>query len=78
MSPCSSDVKDKSYQTLVRPQIEYNTQVKFGTRAQPPKSIDWEQVQRNAARFVFSDYRRETHVSPLVNKLNWDSGLAAY
>ena len=32
-----------------------------------------EQVQRAAARFVHSDYRRTTHVTPLINNLGWDS-----
>ena len=71
LSPCSSDVKDKSYQTLVRPQIEYASEVWNPCTTTEINRL--EQVQRNAARFVFSDYRRETHVSPLVNKLNWDS-----
>ena len=71
LSPCSSDVKDKSYQTLMRPQIEYASEVWNPCTTTEINRL--EQVQRNAARFVFSDYRREIHVSPLVNKLNWDS-----
>ena len=31
-----------------------------------------EQIQRAAARFVFEDYRRTTHVTPLIEQLDWD------
>ena len=67
LSPCSSDIKDKSSQTLVRPQIEYASEVWNPCTTTEINRLG--QVQR----FVFSDYRRERHVSPLVNQLNWDS-----
>ena len=32
-----------------------------------------ESVQRRAARFVFNDYSRYSHVTPMVQSLGWDS-----
>ena len=70
LSPCHQGVKAKAYQTLVRPQLEYAAQV------WNPYTLDGvnllEQVQRAAARFVFSDYRRTTSVTPLITTLGWD------
>ena len=60
----------RAYQTLVRPQLEYASEVWCPNTATQVKRI--EQVQRSAARFVMSDYRRETHVSQMVQQLNWD------
>ena len=30
-------------------------------------------VQRRAARFVFNDYSRASHVSPMIDRLGWDN-----
>ena len=70
LSPCSKRVKSRAYQTLVRPQLEYASEVWCPNTATQVKRI--EQVQLSAARFVMSDYRRETHVSQMVQQLNWD------
>ena len=32
-----------------------------------------EMVQRRAARFVFNDYSRASHVSPMIDHLGWDN-----
>ncbi len=32
-----------------------------------------EMVQRRAARFVFNDYSRASHVSPIIDRLGWDN-----
>ena len=71
LSPCKQEVKAKAYQTLIRPQLEYASEV------WSPHTLDGvdrlEQVQRAAARFVFGDYRRTTHVTPLITALDWDT-----
>jgi len=71
LSPCSQTVKSTAYKMLVRPQVEYASEVWNPSTLKNCKKI--EQIQRNAARFVFHDYRRQTSVTPLVQKLQWDS-----
>ena len=38
-----------------------------------PKITDFEGIQMNAARFVFSDYRQHTSPSVLIVQLGWSS-----
>ena len=68
---CSKEVKARAYTTLVRPQLEY------ASEAWNPHSTTvvhgLEQIQRAAARFVYSDYRSSTSSSSLVSSLGWDS-----
>jgi hypothetical protein len=71
LSPCSKQVKAKAYETLVRPKVEYASEVWNPNTAQDIEKV--EKIQRNAARFVHADYRRTTHVTPLINELDWDS-----
>ncbi|XP_072025130.1 uncharacterized protein [Amphiura filiformis] len=71
LSACSKEVKAGAYLSLVRPQLEYS-----GEAWNPYTQCDInrvEQVQRQAARFVHADYRRTTPVTPLVQKLQWDT-----
>ena len=71
MKPCNATVKANAYTALVRPQLEY------ATAAWNPyfdNSVNkLEQVQKNAARFVKSDYRRSSSSSNLVAELGWNS-----
>ena len=71
LSACSKEVKSRAYLSLVRPQLEYS-----GEAWSPYTQNDinrLEQVQRQAARFVHSDYRKTTHVTPLLQDLDWDT-----
>ena len=71
LSPCSKEVKSRAYLSLVRPQLEYSEEA-WNPHTQ--KDIyRLEQVQRQAARFVHSDFRRTTEVTPLVQGLEWDT-----
>ena len=68
---CSSEVKSKAYTALVRPQLEY------GSEAWNPHNVTTinglEKIQKTAARFVCSDYRKSTSSESLISSLKWDS-----
>jgi hypothetical protein len=62
---CPRKTKELCYMTLVRPLVEYY-------------SIIWDQfteelemVQRRAARMVFSDNRRTSNLTPMLQHLQW-------
>ncbi len=56
--------------TLVRPQLEYACETWNPNTSTEIKRL--EQLQHSAARFVFPDYRRETHITPMLQQLSWD------
>ena len=68
---CPSHTKAQSYQTLVRPILEY------ASSAWDPytqSSINkLEGVQRRAARFVTGDYRTTSSVSEMISNLGWET-----
>ena len=69
LSKCSCTTKSTAYTTLVRPILEYATEVwdphhKFHIRK-------IEMVQRRAARWVLSDYRFQSSVTAMIDELGW-------
>ena len=71
LSACSADVKARSYLSLVRPQLEYGSEAWNPHANNDVKRL--ENIQRQATRFVFQDFRRTTSVTPLIQQLQWDS-----
>lgn len=68
---CTRGLKDFSYKTFVRTKLEY-THGLWGPHTD--KNISkLESVQKRAAKFVFSDYRRRKSISQLLGCLNWES-----
>ncbi|KAI8512059.1 hypothetical protein Bbelb_111590 [Branchiostoma belcheri] len=67
----SNAAKERAYMALVRPSLEY------GCSVWDPHTKDQvsrvEMVQRRAARFVCSDYRRTSSVSSMLQNLGWQS-----
>ena len=68
---CSKSVKEKLYQTLVRPHLEYASIV-WNPVSKENKNLI-EMVQRRAARFVLGDYDRKSSVSKMYQNLKWDT-----
>ena len=71
LSPCSQNVKSIAYKMLVRPQLEYASEVWNPYTMKCIQKI--EQIQRNSCRFIFHEYCRDTDTSLLINRLNVDS-----
>ena len=64
-------IKEKAYNTLVRPQLEYAASVWDPYTKQKQQQI--EMVQRRAARFVVRNYEREASVTAMLQSLGWRS-----
>lgn len=68
---CPQKVKETGYFSLVRPLVEYCSTIWNPYRVGQVQEI--EMVQRRAARFVMSNYRRDQSVTVMIKSLQWDS-----
>ena len=60
-----------AYNTLVQPHLEYASSVWDPYTDELVETI--EKIQRRAARFVKSDYRRTSSIGAMINELKWTS-----
>ena len=66
---CKPTIKDRLYKAMVKPIIEYAAVV---WAPHTKRDIDMiERTQRQAARFVTSNYSRYTSVTQMLTDLNW-------
>ena len=70
LSSCPKDIKEVSYKTLVRPQLEYAATVWDPSTKTGINKV--EAVQRCAARFCHNDYRRTSSVTSMIQHLGWE------
>ena len=71
LARCPKDVKAQSYQTMVRPILEYAS-----TSWDPHSKTNIEKieaVQRRAARFVYGDYKTTSSPSQMIADLGWET-----
>ena len=71
LGKCTNKVKSKAYTSLVRPILEYATQV--WDPYQKSLIYKTEMIQRQAARWVFSNYDFHSGVSSMLKDLNWST-----
>ena len=68
---CSPTVKASSYKTFVRPIAEYAATVWDPHRRNETAAHNFEAMQNRAARFVFNDWRRDSSITAMHNRLQW-------
>ena len=66
---CPRNTKELCYNTLVRPLMEYAAVIWDPYTEANIRKL--EMVQRKSARMIFSDYRRTSSVSPMIQQLQW-------
>lgn len=71
IQPGPREAKSTAYKTYVRPIIEYASTV-WSPHADCHIN-QLEMIQRRAARFVMSDYTRQSSVSDMLTSLKWDT-----
>ena len=67
----SRETKASAYFTLVRPNLEYCSNVWSPYTIQAKERI--EMVQRRAARYATNRYRNTSSVTDMLEDLNWDT-----
>ena len=70
LSSCPREVKERAYQALVRPKLEYSSAAWSPHVTGQINSL--ESVQRQAARFT-NNYERTASVTEMLRDLQWDS-----
>ena len=70
LHPCNPEVKKVAYMSL-RPKLEYASAAWNPHTQNDTTRI--EKVQRNAARFILSDYERKSSVTDMLYKLTLDT-----
>ena len=68
---CPQPIKEKAYQTYVRPIVEYSSTVWDPHTKENKEKI--EKVQRRAARFVTNNYHQTSSVTEMINSLQWET-----
>ena len=69
LGKCNSKVKSDAYATLLRPILEYATQV--WDPYQQNLICKIEMIQRRVAKWVQSDYSFQSSVTAMLNSLDW-------
>ena len=69
LSSCSRHVRDLTYKTYVRPQLEYASTVWDPSTRKNVNQL--EQVQRHAARYVTGNYDTNSSVTAMLRDLEW-------
>ena len=69
LNKCSSQVKESAYLTMVRPQLEYASNV--WDPHQVGNIMELEKVQQRVARWVLNDYGRLSSVISMLDQLSW-------
>ena len=71
ISSCPRNIRETSYKSLVRPQVEYASTVWDTSIKSQAAAV--EAVQRRAARYIMGDYRQESSVTAMLQQLQLDS-----
>ena len=70
---CSRQTKEASYKTFVRPIAEYACSTWDPHRRNKDAADKLEAMQKRAARFVHSDWRRTSSITAMLAALQWQS-----